>query len=84
MPSKDTGSVSKTAFRVYIAIIALVVGILAYLIGQTTGEMETKYEASQRDLENQKEVYTNDLLIEKDKPNTAVYNDFRDWMYDHL
>jgi len=67
-----------------IVIVAVTVGLLAYMAGESAGETETKYEASQRDQEKQKEVYTNDLYIEKEKPVSSDYGAWSEWMRNQL
>jgi len=65
-----------------LAIVACVVGILAYLAGNSAGKSKTKYEASQRDLKNQTKVYTNDLYINKQMPDSRDPKRWADSMRD--
>jgi len=82
-PVQSVG-VTNTAFRGYMLVIALVVGLLAYMAGNSAGKSKTKYEAAQRDLSNQKEVFTNDLLLQKQMPDSRDTTRWADGMRDRL
>lgn len=71
-------------FYTVMVVVAIVVGLLAYKAGETAGEVETKYVASQLDLEKQKDVYTNDLEVDKTKPLSSDYKSWRKFMLNHL
>lgn len=82
MPKSD--GVPVIRFYVVVVVVATVMFTLGFVAGEVAGEAETKYEASQRDQEKQKEVYTNDLYIEKEKPNSSDYNAWSGWMHNQL
>ena len=71
-------------FYSVIAIVAVSVGVLAYFAGETAGEVETRYKAAQRGLERQKEIYTNDLEVEKERPLSGDYTAWKRWMRNHI
>lgn len=86
MPAKVIKSNGVPVGRYYsaIAVVATVVGILAFLAGKNAGEADARLESAQLDLQNQKEVYTNDLLVDKEKPDSRDYAKWLDGMYNLL